>query len=57
MPTSPVGYEPSVVEVSCSCPFLKTESVFPSAASLHLSPGTMTGVKSCKGTKPFAVIL
>jgi len=45
MPTSPAGYEPSVVYVNWEMPFLKTSRVFPSAVSLHLSPGTMVGAK------------
>ena len=49
IPTSPVGYVPSVVYVNCDTPFLNTSSVFPSAVSLHLSPVTMTGVKSRTG--------
>ena len=58
IPTSPVGYEPSVVTVNWETPFWKTSRVFPSAVSRHLSPATMAvGVKSWTGRKFPAVIL
>jgi hypothetical protein len=52
MPTSPVGYEPSVVKVNCEMPLRKTSSVFPSAVNRHLSPETRrAGVKVRIGLK------
>jgi len=53
MPTSPVGYEPSVVTVNWETPFLETWRVFPSAVSRHLSPDRIaSGVKVRMGAKP-----
>ena len=51
IPTSPVGKEPSVVYLNWETPFLNTSRVFPSAVSLHLSPGTMVAVKNETGVK------
>jgi len=45
-PTSPVRYEPSVVNVNWDTPFRNTSRVFPSAVNLHLSPVTMVAVKT-----------
>ncbi len=46
IPTSPAGYDPSVAYVNWPTPFLDTVRIFPSAVNLHLSPGTMVGVKA-----------
>jgi len=53
IPTSPVGYEPSVVNVNWETPFLKTSRVFPSAVSRHLSPVRIApGVNGRTSVKP-----
>jgi len=58
MPTSPAGYEPSVVNVNWETPLRKTSRVLPSAASRHLSPVVIVGVKRRTALKfPSGVIL
>jgi len=43
IPTSPVGYEPSVLTVNWETPFRDTTRCFQSAVSRHLSPARRVG--------------